>query len=183
LKTSSFSLLPFHQHRQGKGIKRHQNLCRIMEKNQTQHRVLGLILDVSALTSPGFPSPRCLSFSTDCKVTSSTTFVSPKHFSPRDCLQHCPGRVCLDAPTLLFSHVFAERYSPSTGRRTISHEIYCHEKNASEEYMKIISRKRKHNTLPVLFSGKPLTPQVISVKDQRFFLLAVKQPKFYSSYN
>ena len=109
---------PFHQLRQGKGIKRQQNLCRITEKNQPQHRVLGLILDVSALTSLGFPSARCLSFSTDCKVTSSTTFVSPKHFSPMRLLialsrQSLPGYSHASFQPRLCREVQAN--TPSTG--------------------------------------------------------------------
>lgn len=157
-----------------------------MEKHQTQHRLLGLILDVSALTSLGFPSPSCLSFSTDCKATSSTTFASPKCFSPMRLLaalsrQNLPGCSHASFQPCLCREVQAN--TPSIGNWTTSHEIYCHEKNTSEEYMKIISRKRICNTLPLLLSGKSLTPQFIAVRDQRSFLPAVKQPKFYSSYN
>lgn len=35
----------------------------------------------------------------------------------------------------------------------------------------------------MLFSGKYLTPEFIAVSNQRFFLPAVKQTKFHSSYN
>lgn len=181
LKTGSCFLLPFHQLRQGKGIKRHQNLCRITEKNQTQHRVLGPIRDVSAFSSLVFPSPRYLSFTTDCKVTSSTTFVPPKHFPPMRLLttlsrQSLPGCSYASFQPCLCREVQAD--TPSTGNWTTSHEIYCQEKNVSGEYMKIIGRK-----LPLLFSGKSLNPQFIAVRDQRSFLPAVKQPKFYSSCN
>lgn len=110
LKIGNFSLLPFHQLRQSEGIKGCQNLCRITEKNQTQHRMLCLILDISALTSWGFPSPECVSFSTDCKVTVSSYL--PNTFYQWDCSQH-PGRVCLDVLVLIYSHVFAERYRPT----------------------------------------------------------------------
>lgn len=108
---------------------------------------------------------------------------SPPSYLPNtshqwDGLPHCPGRVCLNVPKILFSHVFAERY------RSTLHQV-----EIEQPHMRFIATK----TMFLRNMWKSEAEKENAIHDQCYlvantslqnsFLWETKDPFSHSSYN